>query len=336
MNINELQITQDPQAIGEFVTNSWRPAGWVKVNGQWMPADWNKKPIANALLNREEWEALDAAIIARAKQKLNAWGDLIAAGLTSPGSLAEWYTKWRVASEMTAADVTMDFETNVDEDRTERKTYGQPVPLISKMFSIGRRELLTARATGTALEDNEAMAATDAVTEMMEKMLIDGDTSIVIGGSAIYGYRTLSARYTASAAGDFGTLSNVYGTFTSLLSALAGYRYWGPFNVYMARAQYFEMLDYYSDGTGQRGIDRVQALPQINKVDYNDLMTAGQFCVAQMTKDVVDIRQAMPLQVMRYDHPSGNRAYFVVVAAGVPRLKTDYAGYAGIAHISSA
>ena len=96
------------------------------------------------------------------------------------------------------------------------------------------------------------------------------------------------------------------------------------------------MLDYYSDGTGDRGIDRVLALPQIQSVDWNHLMTAGEFVVAQMTRDVVEIRQAMPLQVMRYDHPSGQRAFFVVVMAGVPRLKTDFDGYSGIAHITSA
>lgn len=330
------QIMQDAQSIGEFITNCWRPKYWIKTNNQWLPADRNKRPIVNALLNREEWERLDAAIIARAKQKLNVWGDVLAAGLRTGGSLAEWYSSWRVASEVTAANVTMDFETQVDEDRVDKKTYGVPVPLISKAFSIGRRELLTARANGTDIEMVEAMAATDAVTEMAEKILVDGETSIVIQGSSISGLRTLSARHTASASGDFGTLSNVYSTFTALISSMAGYRYWGPFNVYMARVQYFEMLDYYTDGTGDRGLDRVQALPQISKVDYNDLMTAGQFVAVQMTSDVLDIREAMPLQVMRWDHPSGQRAFFVVVYAAVPRLKTDYAGQAGIAHISSA
>lgn len=331
--INTPQIMTSPQTIGEFVTNSWRPKFFDK-KGQ--PLDQNKRPIANALLNREEWERLDAGIIARAKQKLNAWGDLVSSGLTSPGSLAEWYSRWRVASEMVAADVTMDFETQVDADRTERKTYGVPVPLISKTFSIGRRELLTARASGTSLETSEADAATDAVVEMAETMLIDGNTNIVIQGNSIPGYRTLSARYTTTAAGDFGTLSNVYSTFTALLSVLADRRYNGPYRVYMARTQYFEMLDYYSDGTGDRGIDRVLALPQIQSIDWNHLMTDGEFVVAQMSRDVVEIRQAMPLQVMRYDHPSGQRAFFVVVMAGVPRLKTDFAGYSGIAHITAA
>lgn len=332
----DLTIMTDPQKIGEFVTNSWRPAGWLKVNGQWMPADRNKRPIANALLNREEWESLDATIIARAKQKLNAYADLLASGLRTPGSLAEWYTNWRVASEMTAADVTMDFETQLDEDRTDRKTYGQPVPLISKMFSIGRRELLTHRATGTPIETSEAMAATDAVTEMAEKNVIDGNTSVEIGGNPIYGYRTLSARYTTTAAGGFDTIANIYSTFTALLGTLADRRYQGPFRTYMARNQYFEMLTYYSDGTGDRALDRVLALPQIQSVDWNHLMADTEFCVVQMSQDVVDLREAMPLQVMRYEHPSGNRAYFVVVMAGVPRLKTDYAGYSGIAHITAA
>lgn len=322
--------------VNEFVTNSWRPRNWVKTNGQWLAADQNGELIANALLNREEWERLDALVLARAKQKLNAFGDAMAAGLSEPGSLAEWYSRWRVASEMTEANVTMDFETQVDEDRTDRKTYGVPVPLISKAFSIGRRELLTARAVGTPLETSEAMAATDAVTEKAEKMLIDGDTNAEIQGNTVYGFRTISGRYTTTAAGDFGTIANIYSTFTGLISKLADRRYQGPFNVYMARNQYFEMLTYYADGTEDRALDRVLRLPQIQSVDWNHLMTDGEFCVPQMSKDAFDIKMAMPLQVMRYDHPSGNRAFFVVVMAAVPRLKTDYAGYSGVAHITSA
>lgn len=332
--LDTVRIMQDAQSVGEFVTNSWRPKFWTK-DGQ-TPLDNNKRPITNAFLNQEEWERLDAAIIARAQQKLNVWGDVVGAGLTTQGSLAEWYSKWRVASEVTAAEVTMDFETQVGEDRVDRKTYGVPVPLISKSFSIGRRELLTARASGTDLEDTEAMAATDAVTEMAEQILIDGNTDVVIQGNSIPGLRTVSARYSTSANGDFGTLSNILPTFQDLLGTMADRRYRGPFRVYMARQQYFELLDYYSDGTGDRALDRILAYPQIQSVDWNSLMTDGEFVAVQMSRDVLDIREAMSLQVMRYEHPSGQRAFFNVVMAAVPRIKTDYAGYTGIAHIDSA
>ena len=327
------RILQDQGSVSEFVMNSWRPKFFDRKG---RPLDRNKRPIANALLNREEWERLDAAVIARAKQKLQAWGDVAAAGLVTGGSLAEWYSKWRVASEVPAANVTMDFETQVDEDRVDKKTYGVPVPLISKGFSIGRREIITARQSGADLELTEVTAATDAVTEKAEQILIDGDTSIMIGGNSIPGYRTLSARQTDTANGDFGTLSNVYSTFLDGIALMAAVRYHGPFRVYMHSTQYHEMLDIYTDGTGDSGVDRVLRLPQIQSIEWNDLMTAGQFVMAQLTSDVVDIRQALPLQVMRWDHPSGQRAFFVVVMAAVPRLKTDYAGDSGIMHTSGA
>jgi uncharacterized linocin/CFP29 family protein len=328
-----LQVMQGQTEIEEFVANSWRPRYWTPDG---IPLDAQKRPRTNSYLSREEWEALDSMILQRATQKLKAWGDVMSAGLTTPGSLAEWYTKWRVASEVTEADVTMDFETGIEQDRVDRHTYGVPVPLISKMFSIGKRELITARAGGVALEDSEAMAATDAVTEKAEEMLIDGSTSVVIQGDSIPGYRTINGRYTTTADGDFGTISNILSTIRSMIKTMAGRRYRGTFNLYMAITQYFEMLEYYSDGTGDRAIDRVQNLPQIGSVDWCDLMTDGEFVAVQMSRDVVEIREAMPLQVMQYEHPSGNRAFFVVVMSAVPRIKTDHAGYSGVAHITSA
>lgn len=328
----EINVYSTPGEIADFVTNTWRPASFDKSGEHAFNA--RGELVANAFLNREEWEALDSTIIARAKQKLGIWGDVMGAGLKTTTTLAEWYSKWRVASERVAADLNMDFETQEDEDRTDRKTYGVPIPIISARFSIGRRELMTARATGASIETFEAAEAAAAVAEKAEIILVDGDTTQVVQSSTISGLRTLTARYTANADGDFGTLSNIYPSFRKAIAAMAALRYRGPFNVYMAVDQYHEMLEYYSDGTGQRALDRVLALPQISSVKDNDLMTAGQFIMLQMSKDVIDIREALPLETRRWESPSGSRLHFVVLMAAVPRLKTDYAGYAGIAHIS--
>lgn len=330
LNFN-LQVLNNAEDVAQFVTNSWRPAKWK--NGR--PYDRQGNLIANAFLNREEWEMLDAAIIRRARQRLNVWNDVLSAGLRSPGSLAEWYTKWRVASEVTAAEVTMDFETRIEEDRPDTKTYGVPVPIISKMFSIGRRELLTARANGTPLESMAAEEAAIAVSEKAEKMLIDGETGVVIQGSSISGLRTLSARYQGSAQGDFGTLSNIYPTFIDLITQMGALRYHGPFRVYMANAQYNEMLEVYTD-TGETAMERVLRLPKIASIEVNDLMAAGEFVAVQMDSNVLDIREAMPLQTRRWEAPNGTRMYFAVMMAAAPRLKTDYAGYSGIAHYTGA
>jgi uncharacterized linocin/CFP29 family protein len=325
----DVQVLRTREEINDFVTNSWRP---LVKDGKVLVPDGIR---ANAFLNQEEWERLDKAVIARGKQRLNAWADVMNAGLVSRTTLAEEYSKWRVASERIAAEVSMDFRTQHGEDRTDKKTYGVPIPIVSAAFSIGRRELMVARAAGSDIETFEAEEAGAAVAEKLEDMLINGETGVVVQGNDIPGFTTLAARYQGTAEGDFGTISNIYTTFLAAVTQAASERYYGPFNVYIANTQYHEMLEYYSDGTGQTPLQRVEAMPQIRSVKPNDLMTAGEFVMVQMTREVVDIREAMAMENRRWVSPDESRIHFMVMAAAVPRVKTDYAGEAGVYHYSS-
>lgn len=339
----DVQITQGADLAG-FISNSWRPYGHNKrgypVDEQGRVMVNERALAANAFLNQEEWELLDKAVFERAKLRLNAYNDVVSAGLTRRSSLAAWYSKWRVASERIEANVTMDFRTRVDFDRTDKKTYGVPLPIYSAAYTLGRRELLSARAAGQQVETFEAEEAAAAVAEKAEDILINGDTSVVIAGNSIPGYRTLAARNTATAAayggGDFGTISNITDTFLGMLSALAALRYHGPFNCYIHNTQYHQLLAFYTDGSGQTALERVESLPEINSVKSNDLIgTAGDLVMVQMTRNVVDLEIALTLENRRWEAPDGSAMFFVVMLSAVPRLKTDYAGTAGIAHATS-
>ena len=342
--MNNVNVTHDPMAISDFITNSWRPRYW---NDKGFPVDKSNELMigaralrANAFLNREEWEVLDSAVYEMAKQRLNAYDDLVSAGLTRPSSLAAMYSKWRVASERIAADVTLDFRTRLNNDRTDKKTYGVPIPIISATYSIGRRELLSARAAGQSIETFEAEEAASAVVEKAEDILINGNTAVVVEGGSIPGYRTLAARDTDTAAGygggDFGTISNIMPTFVGMLSELAAKRYYGPFQCYIHNTQYHQMLEVYTDGSGQTALDRVQGLPQIQAVKPNDLIgTAGDLIMVQMTRNVVDLEIALTMENRRWESPDGSAMFFVVMMSAVPRIKTDYSGSAGIAHATA-
>lgn len=339
----EVRIAQGQDAV-DFISNSWHPGGF---DNKGRPTDdrgrlmVNERALrTNAFLSREEWERLDSAVIARGKQRLNAWADVIGADLTRQSSVAAMYTKWRVASERIAADVTMDFRTQLTQDRTDKKTYGAPIPIISAMYALGRRELLSSRAAGQDVETFEAEEAAAAVAERAEDILMNGETGVVVDGNSIPGYRTLAARDTGTAAayggGDFGTISNIYPTFTGMLTNLANDRYYGPFRCYIHNTQYHQMLDVYSDGSGQTALQRVLQLPQIQSIEANDLIgTAGDLVMAQMTRNVVDIELALSMENRRWETPDGSAMFFVVMMSAVPRLKTDYAGAAGIAHATA-
>jgi hypothetical protein len=151
---------------------------------------------------------------------------------------------------------------------------------------------------------------------------------------------TFAARDTATAAayggGDFGTIANIQPTILGMYTALSNVRYHGPFNLYFSNTQYIEMLANYTDGSGDTGLSRAMALPFINSIKPSDFLVAGQGVMVQMTSNVVDLRTALPVTNREWDSPDGQASMWKVMASMTARLKSDYAGNAGIAHVTAA
>ena len=109
--------------------------------------------MVHSLLRKQEWEELDAAVIAMVKLRLNGIQDLRDNNLVQPlGGLGTLVTQWNVASEKPAATVSMDGRTKGNRDRVDKKLYGVPVPIIHDEYEIGARELESSRRLGDTLD----------------------------------------------------------------------------------------------------------------------------------------------------------------------------------------
>ncbi len=315
--------------------------GQMIVNAHGYPiVGYRGEMAVNSLLRKDEWEELDAAVIGMVKLRLNGIADLRSKGLVQTlGGLGTMVSQWNVGSERVAADVTMDGRSRYNRDRVNKKLYGVPVPIISTGYEIGIRELDAGRRLGNGLDTVEASESAAAVAEELENILFNGESTIVVGGSGIYGYTTLAARTTATAAGfgggDFGTISNITPTFLGMLSALAAKRYHGPFGAYISNTQYHQMLAFYTDGSGQTALDRVLQLPQIEFVKPSDHLADGVCTMVQLTSNVVDLAIALDVTNREWEEADGSALHYRVMMAAVPRLKTDHAGNAGIAHATA-
>lgn len=307
---------------------------WVR---RWEPILRNDKAVVvNSFLDKREWAELDKTIYEMIKLRRNAMQDLLGRGLVKRSNLAEMLSQFRMATERRRPSVNMDGRSRADRDRTERVVRSVPLPIIRTDYEIGRRELLASRKLGVPLDTFEAGEAASAVGEEQERMLFNGEASIVVHGSTIYGYTTLPARDTGTAAayggGDFAVISNILPTFLGMLSALAAKRYHGPFIGYVAQNQYHEMLDTYTDGSGQTALERVKNLPQIEDVKPSDFLADANTVLTQMTSNVVDVLIGLDVENREWEAPDGQALYYAVMAASAPRLKTDSAGNAGIGH----
>jgi hypothetical protein len=233
----------------------------------------------------------------------------------------------------------MDGRSRVDQDRSEFTTHSVPIPIVSTAYEIGMRELMASRAVGSDIDTYEAVEAGQAIAEEWEYMAIDGFSEPVVQSHQVYGLQNHPDRESDTAAnyggGDFGTLGNGYSSILGAIETMAGLRYFGPFNVYIANTQYHQLLDYQDDGTGDVQLDRILALPQINSVKVNDFVDDGELLMVQMDSRVLDLRVAMGLENRQWEHPDGSAVFFKVMEAMTLRLKPDYRGNLGVLHMTS-
>lgn len=296
--------------------------------------------LVNSFLRKDEWEDLDRAVVEAVTMELNLVNDLRAAGLTRQlGGLGSMIAQWNVASEKVEAIVSMSGKAQGQRDRVEKRLQSVPVPIIHSEYEVGLRELEASRLLGDALDTTEAMASGVVVGEKIEEIFFDGETGIEWGGNTIFGITTITGRDTDTASnyggGDWGTQGKGPLTILGMLSALAAKNYRGPFGVYVANTQYWQVQAPIATRSGN-DLDDILNIPGVNYVRRSDLLSDGVVMVVQLTRNVIEIASAMPATNREWSAPDEMAFYGKVMEATVPIIKTDYNGYVGIAHCTGA
>jgi uncharacterized linocin/CFP29 family protein len=165
----------------------------------------------------------------------------------------------------------------------------------------------------------------------MESLLFSG-SAIEVDQNPIYGYTTEPQRNTVSG-GDWGTIANVYANVLSAVTANQADNYFGPYGLYVALAQYHEMLAFYDDGSSDRAIDRVLKLPGLEFVKPATQL-ADEAVLVTFQGDVVDLAVAQDIVPVQWETMGGLVQWFKIMAALVPRVKHDADNRSGVCHIS--
>jgi uncharacterized linocin/CFP29 family protein len=298
-------------------------------------------PHVNATLRKDEWVKLDERVIESSRERLVIIDDLRAAGLTySVGGLGTIISEWEASSEITDAEVTMDGETQAEQDRQEFTINGVPIPVIQKPFKIGERTLLASRTRGAALDVTTGIEAARSVARVSENMVFNGTTLGAVKSAAntyqIYGLTNFPGR----ALGTISDWSNPATTPETILTEIleliqtmeTTHRKYGPFRLYIPGAYAFQFrrdLKANSDKTLEQ---RVLAIAQIQAIRVSDVLADGNVLLIQMTSDVIDLAVAADVTNIQWASPSGWTNYFQTFAAWAPRIKQDYDDRAGYIH----
>lgn len=299
-----------------------------------------KEIAANATtLEEDEWRTLTDRMVEVYRSELVGIGDLQSAGLTRDISLATKVDLWQKMSEMTGAEVSMDGETESEEDRMTYSTEGVPVPIVHKDFRIGERDLMTSRQLNNDLRTDMIADSTRAVVETLEDILFYGWNPQVTDDRdsfELYGYTSHPDRNTYTGS-DWGTADNIRDDIVGMLDLLdEDNRSGGGFWMYLAPEEWRNFRSAVDpDGDGNLTVrERVQNEfdMEIGAIRRTDRLQNGEAVMVDPRQDVVELAQAEDVQTVEWQSGSGMTNHFKVMGAMAPEVKSDSKGQSGVVH----
>lgn len=335
----EIVVSQSTAYSG-MVSNTFKPK-FNKKTGQGFCVNTQGQIVANSRLDSREWKLLDTAVQLMVRTRLIGIQHLRTYGLVrSIGSIGVMQIDERVQSERRLADVTMDTQTIVNNDKIDRTTISVPLPVISTAYRIGERELEASRRLMLPLDTAEATEAARAVAETLESILFNGTTAVKLNGLGVKGYLNatgaLSDTITNMGGGVFITGDNAYNGIKGVIAALELRRYRGPYAIYLNATDWFKLLNVRSSTLESTQMDLIMKLPQVKSVEIADSanVPAGTMLVVQMTSDVVELQETMPITNREWRSDDLSTFFARVMTMCIPFIKVNFAGQTGIAIIT--
>jgi uncharacterized linocin/CFP29 family protein len=291
---------------------------------------------APATLRKDDWIALDTAVLKAAKQRLRFVADLRGAGLTYavPNGIGSTVLQYEQQSDITTATISMDGLRESNADRPEFNLVNLPLPIIHKDFQFSARQVAASRSGGSPLDTTTAELAGRRVAEEVEKLALGESSSYAYGGGTVYGLKNFPQRLTKAMTTP--TSSNHATTVNEVLemkrqSQNAGY--YGPWNLYAAPV-WDEFLDEdYSTAKGDNTLrERLQRIDGINSVATLDYLTGNDMILVQNTSDVVREVIGLDVTTVQWESHGGMQLNYKVMAIMVPQLRADFNNNTGIVH----
>ena len=299
-------------------------------------------PVSNAALRYDEWRTLDDAVVKIAEQRLIGFDDLRRNGLvyTLNNAMATTVLTWEEMSDAMEAYISMDPIRRGDNDVPDFAPKHIPIPIVHVDYQLGDRLLQESRNRGDSLDTSNAERATRKVAEQLEDMLFGSASSYTYGGGTIYTYLTHPDINTVSLAlewnGSGKTPVQIKDDVLAMKQASIDDKHYGPWMLYIPTA-YETILDndYDVSGTSLQTIrERILSISGIQEIKVVDRLAADTVIMVQMTKDVVDLVDGMPIQNVQWNSEGGFVHHYKVMTIQLPRIKSDYNNTSGVIVLS--
>ena len=303
--------------------------------------------INAATLRRDEWKALDEAVINVARERLVGIADLEANNLVYNLNNAMGTTvfEWHDVGDTMEADMTMDGVTRSRGGRTVFQHNYLPIPIIHSDYEINARALPASRSLGNPLDTYAAENAARRVAEKLEDMLFT-DTTYSYGETdarsrnTIYSYVNfpdkndivLSVNWDDSSK----TGADIIADVLSMKQASIDDYHWGPWKLYIPTA-YETVLDSDYDPTtpGTTIRERILKISGISGITVVDRLSANNVLLVEMKSDTIRLIKGMAMTNLQADTEFGFVNKYKVLTIQVPQIRSDSNGRCGIVHLAS-
>lgn len=285
----------------------------------------------------DAWRRIDGRVQQLARSRLVVFNRL-AASSTIPVSIADFVNYYAQVSDSSEVMSSMDGRNTAKADAPVIKFEGTPIPIQSANTRFGWRQMEMLKKGGMALDTVALANDQRRIAEKMEDMVINGDPKTVVGGSTIYGLRTLPARNTFAHGLTLATATGAQWLAMikqAIAAALADNNY-GRLTLFVNQGDYTaaDTTDYAANYAGTI-LSRLRTIGQIAEIVPSPSVPVNEVLgIVDMDAGTWGgILSAMPLTTRPKTRIEPEDDYvFGVMAAAAPQFRSDFNGQSAFVH----
>lgn len=325
-----------------FITlNERNYDGSIVLNKDNKPVTRNVVTNAPATLRVEDWKRIDAAVMWAAKSRLRFWGDVYGTNPFSiPNGMATIAIQHATADGDASATISMDPIRKGERSRPTLDTTLIPLPVIHSDGSFSAREIAVSRGYNgqgsMPLDTTNIELSSRKVAETVEQLTLGVSSSYSYAGGTVYGAINFPQRFTKvltnPTAGGW-TGATLLLEVLQMIQTLKDNFFYGPYIAYYSSSWNIPLAKDYTT-TYPRSVKSrlVEGAPEITDWRQLDYLTGYQIILVQMTPDVIQGIQGMPITTVQWEEQGGFEQCFKVLCIQIPRVRSNALGVTGINH----
>lgn len=290
-------------------------------------------------LPKDVWGEWDRSAITVQRDVLSVFNDL-AASVSRPMRLGKIIHYFMTLSDSGDVNISLDGRGKAKVDSPVMNYEGTPLPIIDSELSFGWRQMLAAQTEGYSLDSDAIGNHQRKVAEKMEDMVLNGDTTIRVGESTIYGFRTAPQRATGTHGFDLAAATGAQwvSVITAAIAALHAKKFYAPVTLYVNYSDWFyASVTDYAANYPKTILTRLMEIPGLAAIVPASKVPTNEVLGVVKRPDVVQILNGMPLTIRPKARLNPEDDYiYSVLAAVAPQFKHDDEGNAGYVQLTKA